>query len=311
MGACGARRRGGVGQPTGREGVAQLLGARGMASLFLRRAGCYWLGVTDGVWEFPVSLPRNAFNAREAARAGDIWRAFQDAATTGSIRAGWGPSRYREHKTSFLVYRMLVVHQGETRFADSLQARTWVSDFRRRTLSTRQIRICRGEAPLAAATQDWVHVDAETLKPKQASEEFAACYPVVDLEPSVHFPSFEAHPGAEEVFDFHMWQTWSDPLGHANHPAYVDWCDEATSRRMLGAGLDPVLLRPLAERVRFQRSVQPGEYVRIVTRRIGVIGAQAVVLQHQIETEQGAAAEATSIRSLAEQHPSRLIEAWD
>lgn len=283
----------------------------GLTPLFLPGAGCYWLRVTQGVWEFPVALPRNAFNAREAARAGDIWRAFQDAATTGSIKAGWGPSRYRAEKTSFLVYRMVVVHQGETRFADSLQARTWVSDFRRRTLSTRQIRIRRGQAPLAAATQEWVHVDGATLKPKQASEDFAACYPVVDLEPSVDLPAFEAHPGAEEVFDFHMWQTWSDPLGHANHPAYVDWCDEATSRRMLGAGLDPVLLRPLAERVRFQRSVQPGEDVRLVTRRIGIIGAEAVVLQHRIETEQGPAAEATSIRSLAEQDPSRLIEAWD
>ena len=275
------------------------------------RAGCYGLGVTKGVWEFPVSLPRNAFNAREVARAGDIWRLFQDAATTGSIKAGWGPDRYRAEKTSFVVYRMVVVHHGETSFSEPLQARTWLSNFRRRTLSTREIRIRLREAPLASATQEWVHVDRETLKPKQASKAFAASYPVVELEAPVDLPSFEAHPGAETVFEFQMWQTWSDPLGHANHPAYVDWCDEASSRRMLGAGLDPVLLRPLAERVRFRRSVEPGEEVRVVTRRVGVIGSDAVVLQHRIETTAGLAAEATSIRGLAEGDSSRLIEAWD
>ena len=33
-------------------------------------------------------------------------------------------------------------------------------------------------------------------------------------------------------------------LKHANHPAYVDWCDEATSRVMVRAGLDPLAQRP-------------------------------------------------------------------
>ena len=47
--------------------------------------------VINTVWEFPLTLPRNAFTAREAPRAGDIWRLCQDAATLASIRSGWPP----------------------------------------------------------------------------------------------------------------------------------------------------------------------------------------------------------------------------
>ena len=92
-------------------------------------------------------------------------------------------------------------------------------------------------------------------------------------------------PGAEDEFVFDMWQTWADPLAHANHPAYIDWCDEASSRHMLAAGLDPVLLRPVAEQVSFRSAVLPGERVTVLTKRIGVIGTDAVVLKHHLETE--------------------------
>ncbi len=267
--------------------------------------------MTNAVWEFPLTLPRNAFTAREVARAGDMWRLCQDAATLASVGAGWPPERFRSERVAFIVYKMTLLHGVETPFGAVLDTQTWVSRLRRRTLSTREVRVRWAGQLVAAATQDWVHVDGETLKPKQGSLAAAAAFPEIEVEPSVKMPSFEALPGGHNELVFDMWQTWSDPLAHANHPAYIDWCDEATSRHMLAAGFDPVQLRPVAEQVYFRSSVTPGERVTVRTKRIGVMGKNAVVLGHQLETERGPAAEATSVRALAGGSSEALIAAWD
>ena len=258
-----------------------------------------------------MRLPRNAFTSREVPRAGDIWRLCQDVATLASIGAGWPPERFREERVAFIVYEMTLIHGAETPYGQLLDTRTWVSRLRRRTLSTREVRVRSEGEIVASATQQWVHVDFDTQKPKQGSPEAAAAFPATDVEPSVQMPLFESLPGSCHELTFDMWQTWSDPLSHANHPAYIDWCDESTSRQMRSAGLDPVLLRPVAEQVRFRSSVLPGERVHVRTERIGAVGSEAVVLKHHLETERGTAAEATSIRALAEGSGETLIAAWD
>ena len=272
---------------------------------------CYLRPVTNAVWEFPLTLPRNAFTAREVPRAGDIWRLCQDVATRASISSGWPPARFRTEGVAFIVYKMTVLHDSETPYGAVLDTQTWVSRLRRRTLCTREIRVRTGGKPVAAATQEWVHVDGDTLKPRQGSLEAAAAFPETDLEASVVMPGFDELPGTEDQFVFDMWQTWSDPLAHANHPAYIDWCDEATSRRMDASGIDPVDLRSVAEQVTFRSSVLPGERVTVRTKRAGVIGTETVVLRHHLETDRGPAADATSVRALANGSGETLISAWD
>lgn len=240
-----------------------------------------------------------------------MWRLCQDAATLASIRAGWPPTRFRSEGVFFVVYRAVVLHEIETPYGQALNTTTWVSRLRRRTLSTREVRVrARGEL-VAAATQEWVHVDSETFKPTQGSEETAAAFPAVDLEPSVKLPKFDSMPGGRSEFQFQMWQTWADPLAHANHPAYIDWCDEATTRRMVEAGIEPTLLRPIAEQVTFRDSVLPGEQVTLRTKRVGTWAGNAVVLKHHLETDRGLAAEATSIRTLAAKSSDAIVSAWD
>jgi acyl-CoA thioesterase FadM len=206
---------------------------------------------------------------------------------------------------------MTMVHSGSTAYGGPLTAKTWVSRLRRRTLCTREVRLSSDGKRLAGATQEWVHVDFETLKPKQGSPEAAVAFAEVDIEPSVVMPDYDDAPGRETEFHFSMWQTWADPLAHANHPAYVDWCDEATSRHMVAAGIDPVLLRPIAETVTYRSAVLPGEDVVVQTSRIGKVGSGAVVLRHRMSTERGLAADATSIRGLAEGGGPEWIHAWD
>ncbi len=204
-----------------------------------------------------------------------------------------------------------MVHHRPTSYGDTLETKTWVSRLRRRTLSTREVRVELGGDLVAAATQEWVHVDLETLKPKQGSREAAAAFAETDRGPSVKMPEHQAAPGnVEHRFSFEMWHTWADPLAHANHPAYVDWCDEATSRRMHAQGVDPALLRPIAETVTFRSAVLPDEEVVVTTRRVGVVGTEAVALAHELRTERGVAAEAITVRGLAEGSGADLVSIW-
>ncbi len=206
---------------------------------------------------------------------------------------------------------MTLIHGVETPYGTPLRATTWVSRLRRRTLSTREVRVHSGDDLVAAATQEWVHVDSETLRPTRGAEATAAAFPAVDREPSVKLPEFVSTPGTASTFAFRMWQTWADPLGHANHPAYVDWCDEATAKRCVEGGIDPTNLQPMAEQVHFRDSVLPGEEVTVRTERVGVVGDDAVVLKHSLETPRGPAAEATTIRGLAGSQGREWVASWD
>lgn len=245
-------------------------------------------------------LPRHAFSVRDAARAGDVWRAFQEVAVEGSTRAGWPPLRYRAQSVAFVMRTMTVVHHREALYGEPLLARTWVRRFRREMLSTREVRLDSDRGEIASGTQEWVHVN-DSLKPVRAAESLTQAFPVHEVEGDVPatLPPFEPLEGGDHDFEFEAWWTWMDPLDHVNHPAYVDWCDEATSRIMAAEGLAPVQLRPVAERVTYSRGVVAGQRVRVSTRRIGRIG-EAVVLSHEVRADDHLCAKITTIRDLAE-----------
>jgi len=268
--------------------------------------------VTDPVWEFPLRLPRHAFSARDAARAGDVWRCFQEAAVEASSRAGWPPQRYRTAGTAFVVRSMVVRHQREATYGEQTRGRTWVSRFRRDIFSTREVRLLGEDgATLAEGTQEWAHVSAE-LAPKRAGPELIAAFPVHDEGRHVTLPDWEELPGATTRFSFHAWYTWMDPLDHVNHPGYVDFCDEAISHVMAPAGLSPVALKPVAERAVFRAGVGAWERVTVESTRVGRTADGDLVLAHRILKEDGTpCADATTVRGLASGDPSPLVAAFD
>ncbi|MCA9573072.1 MAG: hypothetical protein KC656_34790 [Myxococcales bacterium] len=218
-----------------------------------------------------LHVPRNAFSVRDAARAGDVWRVFQDAAVLGSSRRGWPPQRYVAEQCAFVVRQQTVTHEREVSFGEPIRATTWVERFRRGLFSTRQTRLTVNGERVASATQDWVHVSTAggVMKACRASDSLLESFQEVEAEPLVELPAVErAVDGAPFDFGFTAWFTTMDPLDHANHPAYVDWCDEAIARRVHAAGMLPVEVVPVAERVRF---------------RAGVLGGEQVLLQGHVE----------------------------
>jgi len=207
---------------------------------------------------------------------------------------------------------MTVLHFREPAYGESVTAQTWVANFRRGILTTREIRLATGAGRFAAATQEWVHVSAD-LRPVRASAECQEAFAGEDIEPSPVLPaSMPIADAPIHRFEFDVWNNWMDPLGHANHPMYLDWCEESTSRPMRAAGLDPVHLQPVGETVAWKLGVAAPDRVTVETQCTGVTEAGAVVLSHRVLNSEGKlCATSTTVRTLADGDPSRLRHVFE
>lgn len=267
--------------------------------------------------DLDLMLSRHCFTPRDVARAGDIWRAFQDAALVGSSRVGWPPTRYREERIAFIVRSMTVVHLREVRYGEPVRAQTWVSAFRRRIITPREIVLYASGEPVAMATQEWVHVadrirEGGGIRPERASQSLVDSFDPVEEGPVAELPAWdEVEAVSLPTFSFEVWHTDMDPLAHANHPLYLDWCDEATSRAIHAAGQEPQDLVPVAEWVKWRQAVHAGEVVEVRSTLRGVTERGAAVLEHLMVKvggdEEVVAAEATTVRALVGR-PGGLVE---
>jgi acyl-CoA thioesterase FadM len=261
---------------------------------------------------YPLVLPRHAFSKREVARAGDLWRACQDIAVDASTRGGWPPVRYKAERTAYVMRSMVCVHARETSHGEALASQTWISKTKRELISLREVRLSAADAngahlPIAAATQEWVHVSSDLQLMRMPRSMLDAFAPMPGSR-TIAFPDYEPREVEKEHrFAFECWQTWTDPLGHVNHPVYVDWCDEAVARALAPAGIDPALLQPIAESVLYRRPVGPGMNVVVTSRALGVHDG-GVVMSHAITDEQGDSfAEATTARRVIGMDAERLL----
>ncbi len=248
-----------------------------------------------------LRVPRHAVSPRQVVRAGGIWRLLQSAAVSASEAAGWPGPRYRAEGVAFIIARMTTTHHRELRYGEDVQARTWVRDFRRGVLSRRQIRLSVEGVPLASTTQQWVHVDS-SMKPVRSSEALQKSFrPAGVQEPLVELPLLPvAEDGPARRMSLTCWHSWMDPLGHANHPAYLDWCDEATMRWLAAAGHDPQQLVAIAEDVQFKQGVTSGDAVRIESQLRGGGQGKAVIRHHITRPDGQRFATATTVRALAD-----------
>ena len=258
-----------------------------------------------------IRLPRHCVSPRQVARAGDIWRLCQEAAVRASAEAGWSGARFVEERVGFIVSRMTVVHDRELVYGTPIEASTWIRDWRRDTLSRREVRLFSDEASVARATQQWVHValQGDGIAPVRASPALLAAFPAQTIEhATVQLPTVvQALAGNTHEFTFDVWHTWMDPFAHVNHPVYVDWADEAIARRLVAAGLNPQHVVPIAEQVRFKRGLVGGQAVKLHTQIQGLTEQGDVVLRHRIDTTDGqSAADVITVRRMLDDQPDWL-----
>ncbi|GDX79286.1 hypothetical protein LBMAG42_10970 [Deltaproteobacteria bacterium] len=218
-----------------------------------------------------LRIPRHACSPRDTSRAGDLWRLVQEAAVLASEGVGWPASRYREEGTAFVVREMCGLHLREARYGEVLPTDTCIAESRRGILLRRETWV----ADVMRTTVQWAHVGRDGV-PKRAGPSVTEAFVVTPADP-VELPAFDEIP-PEVLPPFHLtpWYTEMDPLGHTNHPRYVDWADEALSRHVAALGFDPLEIVPVAEVIRFRGSAKAGDAVVIHLTRIGVRGDVSV-----------------------------------
>jgi len=202
-----------------------------------------------------------------------------------SARAGWPPERFNAIGSGFFVSEMTVEHFRELSYGERTVARTWMRDFRRNMLASREVRLSGDQGPLARITQRWVHVQLGqdgTIRmgraPQQLVSAFATCAPEVPVA-TVPTPVLTTEMGRSDSFEIDVWLTWMDNYGHVNHPMYVDFADEALARTALEMGIDPQGIVPVAERVRFRQAAVAGDRIAVETSAVGALDSGAVVFE--------------------------------
>ncbi len=210
-----------------------------------------------------------------------------------STERGWPPERYLAEGVAFVVTSMTARHHAEVRYGQDLVAKTWMRDFRRGILSKRQVELWCGEELVAECTQQWAHVGSG-MRPVRASEALSGAFPQDDeRSPVVTLDRVEQpFEGLARCYRFGAWQSWMDPLGHANHPTYLEWCDEGIARAAATAGVDPHAMVPVGERIAWKGAVVADDEVMVETRMMGFTAGGDSVLRHRI----GSWATATTVR---------------
>ncbi len=220
-----------------------------------------------------LRIPRHACTPRDTCRAGDLWRLVQEVAVRDSTDRGWPPSRYRAAGTGFVVRTLTGVHLREAHYDEHLDAETWVTDLRRGVLLRRETTF-RG---VLHASVEWVHIGPNGGIARAPTTLQAAFAATVDAGPGARLPAFaEADPLPLPPFRLTPWWTEMDPLGHTNHPRYVDWFDEAISRWLAARGHDPIGMVPVAERVRYLAAARAGDDLVVEGARVGHTDGAAV-----------------------------------
>lgn len=259
---------------------------------------------------FDLDLPRHAVSPRQVARAGDVWRLLQEAAVRASAAAGYPAQRYLDEEVAFVVVSMVVQHARELRFGQPVSAETWIRRNRRGMISDRELRLTSAGRPVASASQQWVHVTTaeDPPRPARASASVQAAFaPVAHADPGpIALPTLpECAPHSLDPLRFSVWHGWMDPLGHVNHPVYIDWCDEALRRALAAVHADPQRLVPVAEQVRFRTAAVGGDRVRVDSEVVGhARGTLAVTHRAWREPDGALLAEATTLRRLTDGGPS-------
>jgi acyl-CoA thioesterase FadM len=222
---------------------------------------------------YPVRIPRHACSPRDRARAGDLWRLVQEATIQHSTEVGWPPSRYRDVGSGFVVREMTGLHEREAEYGEDLVAYTRVVESRRELLMRRE----SGILGVLRGSVEWVHVGGEG-GPTRAPRALVEAFPVEAPTLAVALPEWAA---VEQValpdLEIRPWWTEMDPMGHVNHPRYVDWADEAVSVWLAARGFDPLGLVPVAERVRFRAAAVAGHAVIVRGALVGKVGGAAVI----------------------------------
>jgi acyl-CoA thioester hydrolase len=194
------------------------------------------------------------------------------------------------------VRSLVGVHRREARYGDLLHGFTAVSGVRRDTLLNRVTVLDN----VLHASVEWVHCGrdgAPTRAPADMLRDLRRPDARTHVTPDISLPTLPpVSPLSLPVLLLEPWWTEMDPVGHVNHPRYVDWADEAVARWLVPRGFDPVGVRPVADALTFRAGAAAGQRVEVRATLVAAAG-DAAAFDIAVTADGARAAEGRIVRA--------------
>lgn len=195
---------------------------------------------------------------------------MQEAAFDASAAAGYDQARYDAMGLHWLVRETDIEYLYPLRYGDSVQVKTWVSDFRRvRSRRAYELRLAESGELAARASTDWVFLDSDTGRPASIPQEMMeAFFPEGVSEqapPRSRFPPAPKPPPG--VFRLRRRVEWRDidPAQHVNNAVYLAYLEDCAIQAAAAQGW------PQA-RMRVEGFAIVARRYQIEYRQLGVLG---------------------------------------
>ena len=166
---------------------------------------------------------------------------MQEAAFDASAAAGYDRARYDAMGLYWLVRETDIEYLYPLRYGDSVQVKTWVSDFRRvRSRRAYELRLAESSELAARASTDWVFLDSATGRPASIPQGMmAAFFPEGVPEqapPRSRFPAAPKPPPG--VFRLRRRVEWRDidPAQHVNNAVYLAYLEDCAIQAAAAQG---------------------------------------------------------------------------
>ena len=160
-------------------------------------------------------------------------RYMQEAAFDASAAAGYDMARYEALGCHWLVRETEVQYLHPLQYGDSVDVKTWVTDFRRvRSRRAYELRNSHSGELVAQGMTDWVYLDSEKLRPVPIPGEMKAAFfpdgPPAIVPPRSRFPC--PAPVSQKVYYQRRRVEWRDldPAQHVNNAVYLAYIEDCT-----------------------------------------------------------------------------------
>jgi acyl-CoA thioester hydrolase len=169
-------------------------------------------------------------------RTSTLLKFLQETATRASTDAGFDPAYYVRTGTMWLVRRTTLELEHAVRYGDTLEATTWIADFRR-VRSQRRYEVSAGERSVARATTDWVYVDAVRSRPRTIPLEMERVFVPEGTSSIARVAMPAADPPIGATILSHRVAPYElDALAHVNNAHYVHYVEHAALETAGAAG---------------------------------------------------------------------------
>lgn len=221
-----------------------------------------------------------------------------EAALGASADAGYDSARYAELGTTWWIREAGIEYLRPARYGETLDVKTWVSDFRRvRSRREYEMTIMGTDELAARAWTDWIYLDQQTGQPGRIPPGMQlAFFPEGAPSAAPRRTPFPAPPSAPPgAFRARRRVRWHqlDMVGHMNNAWYLSLLedvaiDAAESRgwpmqRSTEAGFGIVARE---HRIEYVRPAQLGEDLAVTTY-IGEFRRASATRHYRIEVDEG------------------------